>query len=206
MYPETEPGGDESGEQDDDSLLNQLGGKARVHTAKRGPGKPEALVGERGEELDAQGVRRERVETGMGEQREAQRDGNRSAVLRPRTAKEDRGRSEQRAGERERERMCDGAMGEGRGIREVQGPADHIDVRQSRACRGGDAHSNGGPSGLDPGPEGIANGGMGERCRHGVLQRPPRTHPSGRSAKTACTAKAAVIWREWSAPPAARRA
>src|SRR5438132_4536922 len=58
---DAEPPDEHGGQQDKDSLLGELAQDTAARGAQRGPEKPESLLGERGEELHAHRVRRERV-------------------------------------------------------------------------------------------------------------------------------------------------
>ena len=72
----------------------------------------EIAAGRRGEKLHANRVRRERVETGVGDEREAKSEGDPPTSLGPLVAtKEDDG-GHRGAYEREGEGMRDGAMAE----------------------------------------------------------------------------------------------
>ena len=96
----------------------------------------------------------------MGYECKAKREGNPSTPLRPLVATEEDHCGRHSAYEREAERMRDGAMAEGRRIGNVQQPPDNIDVWQGGACRGNDAHTPRGHSGLSPGRDSKANSGV----------------------------------------------
>src|SRR5438445_13326570 len=72
---DAEPADQHSGQQDNDSLLGELAQDTPARRAQRGPWEAKSLLGERGEKLHADRVRRKRVETGVGAESEAKRAG-----------------------------------------------------------------------------------------------------------------------------------
>src|SRR2546428_1234190 len=103
---------------------------------------------------------RESVKTGMRCQREAEDDSNASASLRPLRAAEENERGHGGREDCERERMRDRAMGQQRGISQLQRRPEHIDIRQGSAGSGNEAQTSRRRSPLSPGSDREANGGM----------------------------------------------
>ena len=95
-----------------------------------------------------------------GEECEAKDKGDPDASLRPLGATKEDNCGHNGAEDRKGERMCDGAMAEGRGLGNVEWPTEHIDIWQRRTCGSDYAHTSRGDSALGPGSDRKANGGM----------------------------------------------
>src|SRR2546422_8418112 len=109
---DAEPADQHSGQQDNDSLLSELAQDTPARRAQRGPWEAKSLLRERGEKLHADRVRRKRVETGVGDEREAKSEGNARTSLVPLVATEEDDGGHRGDYEREGERMRDGTMAE----------------------------------------------------------------------------------------------
>ncbi len=98
-----QPAEHDRGQRDDEDFLDQLTSQPSLRISQRGPQKPESLLRKRREELHAHGVRRERVETGMGQDREEENQRNPGAGWRPLCTAEENARRQHRAEEREKQ-------------------------------------------------------------------------------------------------------
>jgi hypothetical protein len=112
--PEPAPPDQDRRQEDKGRLLNQLAEEIAGWITKRGPRKAKSVLRERRKELHTKRVRRERVETGMGCQRQGKYEGNPSPSRSPLGITEEQGGGHERTCEREGERVCDGPMSEQR--------------------------------------------------------------------------------------------